>query len=69
MEAHSRRQLRRCTGRHLRLGEIWPEYQHRQCARTTIDAKVEVLSGVCGTAVSISHTTFSKAVDKRWWIQ
>ena len=30
-----------------------------------LDAKVEVLSGVGGTAVSISHTTFSKAVDAR----
>ena len=30
-----------------------------------LDAKVEVLSGVGGTAVSVSHTTFSKAVDAR----
>jgi two-component sensor histidine kinase len=30
-----------------------------------LDAKVEVLSGPSGTAVSVSHTTFSKAVDAR----
>jgi two-component sensor histidine kinase len=30
-----------------------------------LDAKVEVLSGVSGTAVSVSHTTFSKAVDAK----
>jgi two-component sensor histidine kinase len=30
-----------------------------------LDAKVDVLSGASGTAVSVSHTTFSRAVDAR----
>jgi two-component sensor histidine kinase len=30
-----------------------------------LDAKVEVLSGPSGTAVSVSHTTFSKVADTK----
>jgi two-component sensor histidine kinase len=30
-----------------------------------LDAKVDVLSGANGTAVSVSHTTFSRAMDTK----
>ena len=61
LEALCRGQRNRRAGWRLRTAEVRPRHQHRQCARATA-AKVEVLSSIEGTTVSVSHSTFSKRV-------